>query len=158
MSMSLEPGTYTARCIDAQLGETKKGTPQIVLEFEVVGDNAWAGSRITAYCFLTEAAMDRSLESLRYCGWRGADLSDLSGVMDNDVELVVKDETYEGKTFPRVQWINRPGGKSGGARAPLAADKAAAVNQRIRARLAVVDQKIKAQKPAAGGPNDEPPF
>jgi hypothetical protein len=145
----IEPGKYLAKCVRAELGETKTGKPQVILEFEVVGDNAWAGMTITAYSFLTDAAMDRTLESLRYCGWTGNDINDLSGVMTNEVEIVVEEETYEGKTHSRVKWINRIGGSTG--RGPLAPDKLAQVNARIRQRLAVVDQKVKAQKATTGG-------
>ena len=141
--MRIEPGTYVAKCIGAQTGESKTGTPHIALEFEVT-DGAWSGQRISAYRYLSEKTMDRTLEDMRTCGWTGKDLTDLSGIYTNDVEIVVADETYEGKTYARVQWINKLGGKASGA--PLPEDKLALVNQRIRARLAMVDKKIADQR------------
>ncbi len=68
----LNPGKYRARPIAAALGLTSKGTDQIAVTFELLDP---AGERITWYGFFTEKTTDRTLESLRHCGWKGNDLS-----------------------------------------------------------------------------------
>jgi hypothetical protein len=99
------PGTFRARAVAADLGFAGTGTEQIAISFEFLdGENA--GMHITYYGFFTDRARERTFESLRNCGWKGDDLSDLSGVGDNDVEIVIEMEDDR----PRVRWVNRLGG------------------------------------------------
>ena len=109
----LAPGNYRGRPVRAALGITSKGTEQIAVEFELIEP---AGERMTWYGFFTEATTDRTIESLRHCGWQGVDLSvfiegeQLPAGFDREVDLVVKHEEYEGKTRARIAWVNSGGG------------------------------------------------
>ena len=55
---------------------------------------------------LVRVASKRTIESLRYCGWRGYDLSDLEGVTENEVAIEVEHTTWEGEPRPKVAWVH----------------------------------------------------
>jgi len=105
----LASGRYRARAIDSQLGYAETGTEQVAVTFEILEEGDSQGHSITWFGFLTPAASENTIKSLLVCGWSGADLSDLSGIGKNDVELVVEHEVYNGARRARVKWINRPG-------------------------------------------------
>jgi len=107
MPMVSAEGKFRARARSASLCESKNGTPQVAVVFEV-SDDAHKGESITWYGFLTPAAMKRTLEGLRYTGWRGNDLGDLSGIGDAECEIVVQGEEWEGRTTLKVRWVNSP--------------------------------------------------
>lgn len=140
----IAPGTYIARAVSAELGETKAGNPQIAVEFDTGTDG-----RITWFGYFTEKAQERTLQALRYCGWCGIDLTDLSGIDRNDVELVVEHESYEGKTRAKVQWVNKLGGI--GLKSKMSPDKAAAFAARMKGAILAFDQKSPIDK-------SNPPF
>jgi hypothetical protein len=100
------------------MGFTNAGKEQVAVAFELVEQ---PGQRITWYgLFRTEitgqeriSQCERTMESLRLCGWNTDDLSDLAGISDNEVELTIDHETdLKGETRARVKWVNAPG--SGG--------------------------------------------
>src|SRR4051812_5203366 len=141
----LPAGTFAAVARGAVLTESaNKKTPQIVVNFEITTAE-YAGNRIDWFGFLTDKTTERTIESLRYAGWRGSDLSDLSDLSRDDtpvVEVVIEHEEYEGKSRPKVQWVNRMGGR-GGAGLPAAEAKKLAA--KMRKAVAAVDQKLKSQ-------------
>jgi hypothetical protein len=137
---------YLARAKDWALSETSKGDAQIVVYFEISTPEAEMAA-ITWYGYFSEKAWERTVESLRHCGWQGADLTDLSGLGDKEVELVIEDEEYDGKVRPKVRWINKPGAMS--IKAPLAGDRA-------KAFAAQMKDRIKALDAAAGKPKAQP--
>ena len=141
----MNPGTYQAMAKGAVLTESGvKKTPQVSVEFEICSAEA-AGERITWYGFLTDKTTERTLESLRYAGWRGSDISDLSDLSREDVplvELVLEVEEYEGKSRVRVQWVNRVGGRMGAA---LPAEKAKLISAKLKGVLAAVDKRLKGE-------------
>lgn len=98
----------------AQLGYTpEKGTPQVAVNVEIVDEGDHKGKRIAYIGWLTEAAILRTIESLRYFGFRGNDLAGLvTQRLDQKVQIVVKHETYEGRVRAKVAWVNRAGGGS----------------------------------------------
>jgi hypothetical protein len=106
----LPKGYYTARAVSGEFGySSNKGTEQVAVEFEIL-DEAHAGERIHWMGFFTDKTTDRTMESLRICGWRTDDVTDLQGIGDNQVQLVVDHEEYDGKVLAKVQWVNRIGG------------------------------------------------
>jgi hypothetical protein len=110
----LEPGTYRARAITGELGYTAKGDEQVAVSFEIIDQN---GFRITWYgSFSAEISanakkspIERTFEALRTCGWQGDDISDLTGIEQNEVEVVVEINEWEGKESNRIKWVNAPG-------------------------------------------------
>lgn len=130
-------GIYRARAVGALLTETRSGKEQVAVEFELL-DEGFVGRRITWYGYFTEKTTERTLRTLRTCGWLGMDLTDLAGIESNEVSLVIENQEYEGRTIPRVQWVNAVGGM--GTRPPMPADKQRALAQRMKAALVALDR------------------
>jgi hypothetical protein len=131
-------GTFSAVARGGTLSESEnKKTPQVVVSFEITTAEH-AGTTINWFGFLTDKTTERTIESLRYAGWKGSDLADLSDLAKPDtpvVELVIEHEEYEGKTRPKA----------------LPAEQAKALSARMRGAIAAVDQKLKAQGFSGGG-------
>lgn len=103
-------GTYTAKATGSfDFGKAAKGTEQVAVEFEIL-DGPEAGRCLTWFGFFTEATTERTIESLRYAGWQGDDITTLDGLGSRRVSLVVEHESYNGKVIAKVQWVNRFGG------------------------------------------------
>lgn len=136
---------YRARAKTWGLGETDKGTEQVAVEFEILTENAEM-NHIVWYGYFSEKTWERTVESLRACGWEGADLTDLQGLEKNEVELVIEDEEYNGNPVAKVRWVNRPGGLA--LKAPL-------TGERARSFAATMREQIKAMD-AAGGRKPAP--
>lgn len=100
-------GTHKARAKEWALGHSSTGKEQIAILFEI-SQGEHAGKSITWFGYFTEATTDRTLDTMRYCGWEGDNFAALEGLDANEVELVIAPDTYEGKTRDRVQWVNRP--------------------------------------------------
>lgn len=132
----MENGTYRARATSWVLGETSTGKEQVAVEFSLT-DPELQGERIAWYGFFTEKTFERTIESLRACGWTGDNLEDLSGLDANEVDLVIEQETYEGKTTPRVRWVNRPGAI--GVKTALAPEKAKTFAAKMKAQIRAFD-------------------
>lgn len=142
--MSIEPGTYKARCIEdvtkpARLGRSNGGHEQIALTFEVYGPEGevlgtmdWIGT------FAPGKATEITLKALDTCGWTGAEPADLTGITDQEVELVIASETYEGKTSTRVKWINRPGAGRIEFKNKLGAQDAKALGAQLKGQIAAM--------------------
>jgi hypothetical protein len=106
----VKPGHYQAIAREWTFGKTSKGTEQIAILFEIAeGDEK--GQRITWYGFFTEATYERTLDSLENAGWDGQSLKRLDGLGSRPCVIVVENETgQDGKTYPRVRWVNSLGG------------------------------------------------
>lgn len=113
----------TAYAISTEFGFAKNGTEQIAVTFQIVDEDADGkrgalhGSRRVWYGFFTDNTTDRTLESLRHCGWSSDELSDIAN-LDEDacrrllpkvVKLVLENETYNGRTVEKVRWVNAIG-------------------------------------------------
>lgn len=146
--MSLSPGTYRARPVSAALGYTMNGNEQIAVTFETLDP---AGERVTWYGYFTEKSSDRTLQSLRYCGWRGNYLADFYGEQlpegfDQEVDIVVEQEEYQGKTYTKVAWVNS-GGSGMALRNAMTQDQAKAFGAKMRRTIDALDKA--ADRPAA---------
>jgi hypothetical protein len=118
--MQLENGTYRARPASgegsASVYESQGGALMLAQKF-TLDDN----QVITAQTCLVNkagAVMTRSVDDLKSLyGWNGVDptwfmepQTDLSGI---EVDLVIENEEYEGKVYPKVKWVNKPGSGGG---------------------------------------------
>jgi hypothetical protein len=154
MTMIAE-GKYRGRPVAAALGTANTGTEQIAVQFDFVEP---AGTRLTWYGFFTEAAEQRTIESLRHCGWRGNDLAvfvegqPLPEGFDQEVELVVKHETYNGTTRARIAFVNGGGGLA--LKNALTADQAKSFAEKMKRRIAAFDRA--AGRAAPAGPSARP--
>lgn len=135
--MKINDGIYKAVASNgtAQFGMTSKGTEQVLVNAEII-DGECAGRTVPWFGFFSEKTIDRTIESLRYFGWKGNDLANI-GVLDQVVEIVVENETNnEGKVYPRVRWVNRPGGGGLTLQTQLEGGQLAAFAARMKAKAA----------------------
>ena len=136
-------GRYQAVPTKAELGETSTGKEQVGVEFEITTAGEHTGHRVVWFGFFTEKTTERTIESLRVCGWTGTDITDLTSVGQASpvVELVIDHEEYNGKVTAKVQWVNRAGGLQ--MKTQLAPAKKAVFAQRMRGAIAAVDHGLK---------------
>ena len=148
--MEIPNGVYKAQTKDRQLTQTSKGLPQAAIEFELL-EPGWPGKRMTYFGSFSEAAFPHTAKALRASGWKGSDLSDMSGDM-LEVSLVIENEEYEGKTRAKVKWVNAPGGINA---KPLPPAEAKQFAQQMKARFLAFDQTKGGPQPQTGsGIND----
>jgi len=157
MNMIAE-GQYLARGMNAELAETQKGNPQVVVTFQLEGGEIrkWFGSFSETMLNDGRTVAEITLRSLRHAGWDGADLNDLSmigGTTERPVKCFVsikheKDE--KGQVRDKIAWVNGLGGNT----KPLADDKKKTLAARLKGVVAKVNAEYKA--PAQGG--DDIPF
>lgn len=142
--MIIPKNKYTARATSYDLGVADSGKEFVAVEFEIQGGEH-AGARLGWRGFFTEKTEQRTLESLRYCGWKGDDITNMEGFGSTLVQIVVDHEQYEGKTFARIQWVNKLGVSIKNA---MDAGTRAAFAARMRGAALAVDKKL-ADGPAA---------
>lgn len=104
-------GKYVARAEDIDFGVADTGSEYVAMSFCIM-EGPHQGDRYTwrSY-FNTSENAERSLKSLRYCGWDGDDLESISSEqLHNLVQVTIEHQEYEGKTYPRIVWVNQLGG------------------------------------------------
>lgn len=138
-------GSHRAQAVDGHLSYTSKGNEQVVVKFVIIG-GLGDGRTLPWYGFFSEACFDRTIQALRYCGWKGDDVSDLSGLDANEVEIVVEHKEYNGERHASIRWVNQVGGGAG-----MPPDKAKAFAESIKRRIA-------GMTPAEPEPTEEMPF
>lgn len=157
MSNLIPEGNYRARVKSADFGFTSKGTEQVQVVFDIL-DPDYDGQTVIWWGYFSEKTAERTMQSLRYCGWKGDDVTNLTGINDNEVEIVVEHNEYNGKTNARVAWVNRIGSGGMSIKTPMPEDKRKAFAKKMKA-LAVKTAKEKAEKPAPQiDPNDDVGF
>jgi len=102
--MTIKIGTYLATPNSWGMGTTKDGKPHVFIQFKTEdGSITWNGH-------LTEKTKERTIGVLILCGFRDEELKWLteSDALDKDqeVSIVVDENTYEGKTSFQVSWVN----------------------------------------------------
>ena len=103
-------GTYKAKPESYQWCYSSKGTKAICVRFEILdGDDA--GTYINWYGYFSEKTWERTVESLKYMGFKGTDLTEL-GELQEMVSLEVINEEYNGKNQSKVKWVNSLGAKN----------------------------------------------
>lgn len=145
-------GTYKSRGTEGALGYASTETEQIAVDLVFLeGGPEVEGQHLTWYGFFTEKTTERTLESLRLLGWVGDDLSDLTGIDQNEVYVkVTHEEDQNGNLRARAAWINASGGLAMKERMDEGAAKAFA--QRMRGHVLAQKQRTKGvpeTKPAA---------
>jgi hypothetical protein len=143
-------GKYIGTPVSAALGFTSSGKEQIAVQFEFLDP---AGEKLTWYGYFTDAAFDRTIESLRACGWTGSSLDEFSADhlpagFGNQVELVVQHEEYQGKTQVRIAFVNSIGGGVA-LKSAMDAAQARAFAAKMKGRIAALTGGVPpAAKPA----------
>lgn len=147
-------GKYRARGINAALGKTSKGNPQVGVEFNLLDDEE--GRTITWYGYFTDKTKESTFKALRTCGWEGDDLSNLNGIGINEVHLVIEHDTNDkGERYARVRWVNSTGGLA--MKDTLGTEDAKAFAARMRGDIAAFNKSNGGPKPQprAPAPRDE---
>jgi hypothetical protein len=113
----IEAGSYLAFAVPME-GEdgvhlvrwarTKEKKPQILVYFEIT-EGPHAGERYPWFGYFTKETYERTIQSLRYMGWKGDDLEKL-GALSQEVSIAIGHNEWEGKIRARVDWVNRAGG------------------------------------------------
>lgn len=100
-------GVYKGRGIagSEQYGATSNGNDQIALDLAL----ADIGETATTFLIFTDKSAEFSIQRLRALGWQGDDLSDLTGIDRNEVDVEIKYEVWEGKERMRVQILTGGG-------------------------------------------------
>lgn len=134
-------GTYLGTVVDVALGQTKSGTDQVQVVFEIRDPADGFSARVSWFGFFTEKAFgitDAGLKALGFDlaanGWNLELLnSQESPILGVEAQLVIEMEEYEGKRRPRIKFINRPGQSS--IRGRLDAAEVKSMAARVRASM-----------------------
>ena len=89
-----KPGNYTGKAIKGseQYGESPNGNPELLLQViipELASPEFPQGRVFTTVLYFSAEAAPYSIPRLRALGWEGNDLSDLSGIDKNEVQINV---------------------------------------------------------------------
>lgn len=133
-------GTYRAQALQGALAKTKTGKEQVGVLFQLMDEEGNPTHTITWFGYFTEKTLERTIESLRLCGWHGDDVSNLEGLTDNEVDLVIKQEEYEGTRTPRVRWVNARGSGGLALQSPLEPAEAKSFAQSLRGQILALGQ------------------
>jgi len=146
--------TVKARAREWALGMSSTGKEQIAILFDLVGEHGEQFQSITWFGYFTDNTVDRTLDSLRHCGWDSDSLAELDNLNANEVELVIGEEEYDGKTRTRVLWVNRQSRLA--LREQMSPQAMAAFAAKLRGKTIAHKKKYGAQsaaqsKPASNG-------
>lgn len=108
----IQAGRHRGRCFGHEFAfSSNKGTPQVGLGFRMSEGDVDENRVITAFRYFTDNSYEYSVADLRTCGWTGDDLATITlEDLQNEVELVIVHEEYEGKVRAKVAYINPIGG------------------------------------------------
>lgn len=150
-----------------QFGETKEGKPQVLVNFEILdGPYAmrvlpWWGSfntKLPEGSKAKQTPMQRTMYSLRLCGWVGDDIMDVVNQdLGNEVSIQVEHaQSQDGQyTNAKVAWVNKPGGAGLTISSPMSKDKlvrfSASLKSAAKGIPAVAGKKAERGAPSSQG-------
>jgi len=106
----------------ARFALSKNETRKVLVAFEVI-EGEFAGRRLFWDGYFTKDTAKRTVQSLRYMGFKGDDLGAAeSQPLNQRVSIKVGWNTWEGKTYARVEFVNSPGGAVIKLANPMSAD------------------------------------
>jgi len=104
-------GTFDAVVEEHGIGESKhSGTPQVIVKFSTVTPSGH--DSIWGYFPLTERAAQYTVDKLRAMGFTGNNIEEINDgqcMRGNGCSITVTHEKYNGKLYPRVQFVNAAG-------------------------------------------------
>lgn len=154
----IEAQRVRAVACEAGMGKAGSGAEQVAVSFELLeGPNA--GEKITWYGYFSEKTWERTVESLRACGWEGDDLAHLDGIDRNEVLLVIEHEpNQDGKVFAKVRWVNKLGGGGVALKEALEGRELQSFAAQMKGRIKALSAGKPSAKPASRpAPARQPP-
>lgn len=104
-----KPGTYNATVKEAFVEQTQNGSWRVALGFET--DD---GDGIFGYLYLTDKAVDRSIETLEKVFAFDCNFETLAAQLEGKrCSITCAEENYQDRLVMRVQWINAERKKAG---------------------------------------------
>lgn len=156
----IPPGTYAARAVSHDIGESKKGHFQVAVTFEIVAGD-YLGRRLTYFAtFAPGKATEVAIKALRAAGWTCDDPTVLTGLGDVECDIVVEHDEYNGRLRDRIRFVNRPRGTFT-FKTPLSEEKRRAIAAQLRGTVMAVSRAIdepsqQATRPAPARPAPMP--
>ncbi len=86
----IKVGTYKGRVVKDETVPDGTDSPRLLVMVNIPD----LKQKFTVPLYFTEAAAPHSFSRLRACGWTGADLSDLTGVDTNEIDVKVYYEVW----------------------------------------------------------------
>lgn len=147
-------GTFTATVVSADFYYTKNGNEAVAIGLQIDNDNPEVAGEVVSWRgFFTEKALKQTIKSLRTIGWEGNDLSTIDKTIGHRVSVVVEMEEFEGKQYPRVQWINPLGGMS--INNAMGASEKKAFAARMKGAIMAFGDSTTTPTTTQSAPNDE---
>jgi hypothetical protein len=116
----IKVGNYKGRCVKDETVPDDTESPRLLVMVNIPE----LKRQFTVPLYFTEAAAPHSFSRLRACGWTGADLSDLTGIDANEIDVKVFYEVWTeakgGDNKERLKVEILSGGGGGGVFKPKA--------------------------------------
>jgi hypothetical protein len=150
----MEAGNYYAQLVKGMASQSSKGTPQIVLTFQITHfavNGQWEDidqpTQRTVYLYCSDAAWETTHAKLTTLGFNGKfnDEMDFSPEAKSGIELVCAHETYEGKPKEKWELANWGGGFE---HKPADADTVRKLAARWKKTVQTAPKSAAAPKPA----------
>lgn len=154
-------GQYGAVAVSHEHGQKQTGTQFIRLVFKIEDEGAYLGTMIPADLWLTDATIERTMDSLGYTGWDGKSLAEPVGIGTKKCSITIEHEDAidgSGKKYAKVAWINPPGfgGKLKEENKMKPTEKKS-LDDRFKASMMGYQKGApRAEKPAKREPNPDP--
>ena len=121
--------------VKVQFGISKSDTKQCLVHFEIL-NGPHAGQRLPWYGSFTRDAGKRSIESLRYCGFKGDQLIKINEQeLFQAVSVTVEHHEWEEKVHARIAWVNKTGGGQAKFATPMTEQELRAYSATCQATL-----------------------
>ncbi len=159
--MTIQAGYYEAKAVPTpdeagnvkvvHFGLSSNNTKQVLITFEIErGDGA--GQKIPWFGYFTDKSWERTIQSLRYMGFKGDDLSTLDAqALDQSVSISVEESEWEGKTHMRIAWVNELGGGGVKLANPMAANDIRQFAAQMKSRVFGVPESVAPTNNAGSG-------
>lgn len=159
----IQAGDKIGVAVGARFVESKKGTMGMEVEFQFEEPSKGSKETLRWTGWLSENAIEKTMETLvDVLEFNGDDTVDANSILTNPtalnynkkVKLVVELEEYNGKSYPKIKWVNNVGGSSFvGVEPTVIKSKLDGLN--FKAKFLAAKQK---QGVVAAVPSEEVPF
>jgi hypothetical protein len=94
---------YAVKITRAEIGETQSGTPYARLHLQITAEGECANRLITKDLYLSDAAWEKSVATLKKLGFEGDDINAVSKLADTKcvAKIVIKAQTNKDNTVRR---------------------------------------------------------